>query len=529
MNTVVKDSGQLQVWRGTVSVWMLFLASVLLLGFIYYDGLAYMVQTWNKQEEYSHGFLIPVISLFFIWQKKNKLEQIPFEGSWAGAFILLLGIGLYFLGELSALFIIIQYSFLVALYGLVFAWIGWRGAKIIWVPLLLLIFMIPLPVFLYNNLSAQLQLISSEIGVWVIRLFGISVYLEGNVIDLGVFKLQVVEACSGLRYLFPLMTLGFIVAYIYQAAFWKRAVVFLSTIPITVLMNSFRIGVIGVMVEYWGQSMAEGFLHDFEGWIVFMACLAVLLLEMLVLSKIGSDRKSLQEAFSIDFPDPVPGDAIVNSRKVPKALVISGFVLVIAAILAVSVGQREEIVPQRTDFSEFPMQVGEWNGRPNRLEHIYLDALKLDDYIIADYVSPDGGYVNFYVAYYASQSKGESAHSPRSCLPGGGWQIKSLTREALNIHLKSGAPLQVNRVVIKKGEFAQVVYYWFQGRDRNITNEYMVKWYLFWDALTRNRSDGALVRLTTMVNPGEDLDEADRRLEDFARQVIDTLNEYVPD
>ena len=113
-------------------------------------------------------------------------------------------------------------------------------------------------------------------------MFGISVYLEGNVIDLGSYKLQVVEACSGLRYLFPLVSLSFIAAYIYHGAFWKKAIIFLSSIPITVLMNSFRIGVIGVLVEYGGPGQAEGFLHDFEGWIIFMACIAILVLEMAI-------------------------------------------------------------------------------------------------------------------------------------------------------------------------------------------------------------------------------------------------------
>ena len=147
----------------------------------------------------------------------------------------------------------------------------------IWAPLLFLLFMIPLPNFLYNNLSAQLQLLSSELGVAVIRLFDIGVYLEGNVIDLGTYKLQVVEACSGLRYLFPLTSLAFLMAYLFKAAAWKRIVIFLSSIPITLLINSFRIGVIGVLVEYWGPGQAEGFLHDFEGWVVFMSSLGVLL------------------------------------------------------------------------------------------------------------------------------------------------------------------------------------------------------------------------------------------------------------
>ena len=126
--------------------------------------------------------------------------------------------------------------------------IGVSGTRLLVAPLAYLVFMVPLPNFLMFNLSQQLQLISSKIGVVVVRAFDISVYLEGNVIDLGVYKLQVVEACSGLNYLFPLMSFGFLLACLYRGAFWQRALLFLSTVPITILMNSFRIGVIGVLV-----------------------------------------------------------------------------------------------------------------------------------------------------------------------------------------------------------------------------------------------------------------------------------------
>ena len=163
------------------------------------------------------------------------------------------------------------------------------------------------------------------------------------------------------------------------------------------------------------------------------------------------------------------------------------------------------------------------------MEQIYIDTLKFDDYVIADYKDKDGRLVNFYVAYYGSQSKGESAHSPRSCIPGGGWQIKSLGQVDLADVTVNGAPLTVNRVVIRKGDIAQVVYYWFQGRNRIITNEYLVKWFLFWDSLTRSRTDGALVRLTAFVEPGADITETDGLLESFARDVSGLLPDYIPE
>jgi EpsI family protein len=172
------------------------------------------------------------------------------------------------------------------------------------------------------------------------------------------------------------------------------------------------------------------------------------------------------------------------------------------------------------------MVLGQWQGRPNRIEAIYLDVLKLDDYILADYVGPDLRPVNFYVAYYASQRKGESAHSPRSCIPGGGWEIVSLTQRSVDGAAVGGKTLRVNRVLIQKGDDQQLVYYWFQQRGRNLTNEYMVKWYLFWDALTENRTDGALVRVVARVNPS--LEDADRELSAFARTVSAQLSAYIP-
>jgi exosortase D (VPLPA-CTERM-specific) len=405
---------------------------------------------------------------------------------------------------------------------------GMKAFKVILVPLFILFFMIPLPNFLFNNLSSQLQLISSQIGVAVIRLFDISVFLEGNVIDLGVFKLQVVEACSGLNYLFPLMTLAFISAYFFTGAFWKKAVIFLSSIPITIVMNSFRIGVIGVMVEYWGIEMAQGFLHDFEGWAVFMSCIAILILEMWLLAKIGKDKLPLREAFGLDFPEPTPAEAEIVYRKMPKSFYVSSVIVVLVALSVFALPERIEKVPDRSDYAEFPMRFDGWTGRSSSLDEAVLGELKLTDYAMIYYHGQDGGLVNFYSAYYDSQRKGASAHSPRSCIPGGGWRITSLEDYHVKGETISDVPLVVNRLVIERGEDKQLVYYWFQQRGRIVTNEYMMKWYMFWDALTKNRTDGALIRLTTTLSEGQDIKIADDRLEEFAKLIAPIIPEYVP-
>jgi len=517
-------------WRETPVFWVAVLAGVALAIVLCLDGISYMVDYWLDREEYSHGILIPFIALYLIWQKQAELARLPFLGAWSGLALTLFGLAVFYAGELSSLYTIVQYGFLILLYGLVLSLTGWRAFVIVAIPLLVLSFMIPLPNFLYNNLSAKLQLLSSEIGVAVIRAFGISVFLEGNVIDLGTYKLQVVEACNGLRYLFPLMTLGFIVAYLYRAAFWKRAIIFLSTMPITVLMNSFRIGVIGVMVDRWGQSMAEGFLHDFEGWVIFMACFAVLFFEMWLLMRITGDRRPLREVFGLEAPPAAAAEAAGSSqtRPIPAPFLASVAVLALAVAAGVALPKRDEVAQPRKEFSEFPLALGNWQGKTEPMEQVYIDALKFTDYAMANYQDSAGHVVNFYSAYYASQRKGESVHSPRSCLPGGGWEIESLTQREIPGVEVGGVPLRVNRVQISYGDQKQLVYYWFQQRGRVMTNEYLVKWNMLVDAITRNRTDGALVRLVIPMRDGQNIDELDDALGNFAGEISGLLPAYIP-
>ena len=151
-------------------------------------ALRNMVATWSGSPEFSHAPLIPLISAFLVWQQKDVLERIEFGGSWAGVLLALFGALLAVAGVLASLFPVSQYGAVFAVYGVVLAGVGLRVFRRLWAPLLILLLMVPLPDFLLNNLSAEMQLISSAIGVWFMRLFGVSVYLEGNVIDLGVLQ-----------------------------------------------------------------------------------------------------------------------------------------------------------------------------------------------------------------------------------------------------------------------------------------------------------------------------------------------------
>jgi exosortase D (VPLPA-CTERM-specific) len=521
-----------RAWVG----WTVLAVVIAVLGYLYTDSLRFLVRAWLEDDNYNHGPFIPLVSLYLVWLRWGQLRTVERRGAWWGLPIITAGLIIYVIGQFAAMHAAVHASLWMVLVGLITCVMGTSGVALLAFPLFYLLTAIPLPEFLHHELSSRLQLLSSALGVGCLQLIGVVAYREGNVIDLGPIQLQVVEACSGLRYLFPLTALTLLCAYLYRESVWKRALLFLSSIPISILLNGFRIGAIGMLVETYGQSAAEGFGHFFEGWVFFVASLALLSVEMWVLARVGSTASRRPFAELIGPPSvglgrsaPMPAVRPMEGLASQAPLLAAGVMLVVVMFAAPTVAPREFPSPARQSLLEFPLQLGEWRGTSSAMERQYLDALQLDDYVLADYTAAEKAPVNVYVAYYQSPKKGRSSHSPRQCIPGGGWEITSF--ESLRLHRVSGGAgaLDVNRVVIEKDRQKQIVYYWFKQRDRWITSEYAVKFYLFWDSLTRHRADGALVRLVSGVNGDETETAVDARLQTIAGLVMPVLNRYVPD
>lgn len=511
------------VYRYSPAFGAAIVATFALLCAVFWKAIGWLWDSWTSLPEYSHGPMLPLVASFLVWQQKDQLERLEFRGSWWGPLLVVGGGMLYFLGVLGSAYTVQQYAFVATIAGLALALTGRRGFALLGMPLLALVLMVPQPQFILSNLSSQLQLISSAIGVAVIRALGITVFLEGNVIDLGTYKLQVVDACAGLRYLFPLMALGLLVGYFYKGAPWKRVTVFVASIPLTILMNSLRVGIIGALVEYWGVGMAEGFLHEFQGWAVFMLSAVLLVGLTALLNRIGVERGTWRQLFGLEMPRATPAGAARTRRAVPGPFLLAAAVIGAIAVGSALVSTRAEIVPPRQSFATFPLALGAWSGVRGTIGGEVLDALQLDDYVLGDFRRADDPPVNLYVAYYATQRDRRTAHSPRSCIPAGGWRITESTVIRLP---ESGT--DARRMVITNGDARELVYYWFEQRGRTITNEYAVKWWLFWDSVSRGRSDGALVRLITPLSPSDSIAAADRRLQEVARLAIARLPAFVP-
>jgi exosortase D (VPLPA-CTERM-specific) len=491
--------------------------------FAFGDALLELVRRWTAEEEYSHGFLIPIVSAWLLWMRREALLANVGRPSWTGPIVILLAVVMHVIGEYSSIFILSHLAFILVLIGIALAAGGYPLLKLTFVPIAFLIFAIPLPYFVESSLTLELQLISSKLGVDVIRMFQIPVYLEGNIIDFGYYKLQVVEACSGLRYLYPLLSLSFLAAYLFQAPMWQRVLVFLSAIPITIGMNGFRIGMVGVTVDRWGIQMANGLLHFFEGWVIFIACAGLLVAEIFLLARLSG--RTFFQVFYLPAPTPTlpPRKSLDPAGRL--ALMTSLLIVCAGGLTVHSIAHRPEFIPERTRFVAFPDDIDQWRGHASLLDQATEKALGLDDYILSTYSRPNGNPVTLYVAYYSSQRNGYSPHSPLVCIPGGGWLITDLARTSYNV---LGVELPFNRVIIQREGVKQLVYYWFDERGRTIANEYWAKWYLLADAVTKNRTDGSLIRLTTEILPAETERDADERLQAFMRDVVPRLRAYLP-
>ncbi|MDQ7250225.1 VPLPA-CTERM-specific exosortase XrtD [Dongia sedimenti] len=499
--------------------------ALLLGGYIFWTPLKVIVGIWTTSEEYNYGPLIPVLAAAML--ARDLRRSTAGEGpGWIGFSLLLIGLVFGVFGKVAAFVYLAEIGIFFFLVGLFASVAGDARARSVWPGLLYLGFGIPLARLLQANLSAHLQLISSQIGAGTIRIFGIPVFLDGNIIDLGAIQLEVAAACSGLRYLFPLASFGFLCAYLYRGPAWQRVLILFSTVPITILLNSLRIGVTGILVDRFGIEAAQGFFHDFEGWLIFCGCVAILFLEIKILCLFGGDRALLRR---LDFSWPPSAPKQPGRGTASKSAIAALLVVVATAAVFPMLKLPDATAPARAEFSHFPRNIDRWSGTDLAVDAVALDSLKPTDYLSVNFVDlAQKQAVALWVAYYSTQEIGEAIHSPRICIPAGGWRISEIRPVTVTLADEAGA-LTVNRAIIQKGNEKALVYYWFQGRGRIEANEFVVKLHLMGDAMLRQRTDGALVRLVTPILETEQVAASEQRLQSFLAELRPQLTPYLPD
>ncbi len=302
---------------------------------------------WWTDENYSHGLLIPLIIGYILWAERERLGREPARPSlfWGGLIVVFAMLCLW-VGTAGAELYVQRMSLVLMLAGIVIYFWGWRMLRLLLVPLGLLILAIPIPAIIFNKIAFPLQLFASRCAVWTMRLFDIPVLRQGNVIELmpkgarETKKLEVVEACSGIRSLMTLVTLAVVFAYftrprdndgdgggllqrVKSYGFWRSVILVVSAVPIAILTNALRVSGTGVLAHYYGTQVADGFFHSFSGWVVYIVAFLLLFAVGWLLDRIGrrgkgdgGDGKSKATAQEVQLAKPEPttaaGSAPIN-------------------------------------------------------------------------------------------------------------------------------------------------------------------------------------------------------------------------
>lgn len=258
--------------------WLPYAVIAALLCVLYYRVAIKLVYDWYSLPDYSHGFLVPLFAAFLVWDKRKTLSATPIRQSWSGIALVLFAIAVLILGVYGVELFTARMSFIFLLTGLIWTFFGWAMVRALQFPLLVLVLAIPFPAIVFNQITFPLQLLASRIASDVLPLLGVPTLHEGNVIELPVMKLEVAEACSGIRSLMSLFTLAVFYGYFLEKTTARRVILALASIPIAVTANVVRIVGTGLCVQYWDPNKALGFFHEFSGWVMFVVSLACLYL-----------------------------------------------------------------------------------------------------------------------------------------------------------------------------------------------------------------------------------------------------------
>jgi len=475
-----------------------------------------MVQQWSGGDN-NYAYLVMPLFIYLCWDMRSRFDFKTFSWSYWGLLPIAMALLMMMAGELASVITLIFIGIWLCVVGIFVSLYGLRVRQLVF-PLLILMFMVPLPPFVNNMLTFQLKLAASYLSVEMMRAVGTSVVLTGNIIDLGVRQLQVVDACSGLRYFVSMILMAFLIGYFFSRGWWRRLVLVALVPPLTVLVNALRIFITGQLTVAGYEKLADSLFHDFSGLVIFILAGAILMGVAMGLNRIN--KKPLPKPAA--FPELEP-----QGKGKPLALTMLMCLLFVAGGVALKTVPAISKTQQRMLFTEFPSTIGSWQGQRQYLSQEIMDSLWADDYVSATYRHPQSpNPVHLFIPFYSYQATRHTAHAPQACMLGGGWTMKNV--EDRSISLKGGRTITLRTMIWENHGSRLLGSYFFLMRGRVITSPWMNKLYLMWDAFTRRRTDGALVRIEIPINEGQDIEAVHKVLETFLGEIWPLLPAYVP-
>ncbi|HEU5321300.1 MAG TPA: exosortase W [Methylomirabilota bacterium] len=460
---------------------------------LYAPVLAFLARTWRTNDVYSHGALVPLIALYLVWVRRDRLAGLPLApAGTAGAAVMVTAVALLLLGRLAAVMLLQEISLLVLIVGLVCWLLGPSHLRVLALPVAYLVFMMPVFGEGTDWIHWPFQLLAANIGIGLLQGLGFPAFREAQFIHLPLVTLEVADACSGVRYLISVVAVGVPLAYLTQRT-WRRRVSLVAVgVVIAIVFNGLRVALIGVWV-YYGGEIVHGPFHVlqamFVAWIGFVALFATAW-------ALGRERG----APAFRPPPRAPGAAVLPAAR-RRWTVAWGLALaaVVGTWTVIALRPVTPVFPG-AELRALPDTLGAWRGEAADVEAATLRVPGADEELARVYHDPAGRSVRLYVAYFASQSQDRDLVNHRS---------KDLHQDAVEIEVAGdeGRTYRLNRAVRQEGRHPQVVIFWYDLNGRILANRYLAKVTTAFDGLWYGRTNGALVSVSFSAEPADSLDE----------------------
>lgn len=495
---------------------------VAILAVLYRQSGREIYQIWVMADSYySHGFLVPLLSLGIAWTRRNELRNAPRDVSAAGFVWLVGGLFLMLLGDFLGFRVFAHVSIVPILAGLIMLLYGKTAARLLWFPLFFLLFMVPIPPSLTQSVTLHLKLIAAELAVRLARLMTLPMVREGSYIHFGQDKLLIGEVCGGLRSLISLLAVGALATYFSRTRPWARAVLLGMTVPIAIVANVVRIFLLCVVGYFWGSDFAAGRFHDISGIVIFVTAFALFFALEAYLRRVAPQAEP-EEGKPAEAPPPRPG---ARPRRTVVALFAVSVMLLLGtygAHAAILKSQGVSSAPKEVEF-DIPAQIGRFKqrGQDAPISERIMTKLETSSIMSRLYTEPHGWPVELTIVYAGRTRR--SIHFPEVCMTGDGWDI--LEQKGRQV----GFLFEAKQLVLVKGDNRQAVLYWFKTGDVLTGNYFLNALYWAKNQVTSGSPTSAMVKLACPIPPGPGgEDAAFSVLEEFALRFTPVLRESVP-
>lgn len=500
--------------------WLKIFILITIFVFSFISALSLLVNTWVSRDEYSHGFLVPFISLYFIWANRERLKELPIQPNKAiGMFLIITSCFMLITGKIGSMTIVQEVSVLIVIPGLVLMLLGTKYLRALALPLAYLVFMVPVFDVVFDRIQWPFQLLSASMSVKFLELLGIPVVLDTQYIVLPKLTLEVAKECSGISFLISIMAIAIPLAYFSLREWWLRCILFVFAIIIAITTNWLRV----VFIALWSINAGKvlhGPYHILQGLFVSVIGIIFLIITAWILSVIFPYNPSQKLNNSTIDKDVMVKGLPVDMKQVNRALFI-------AIVFFLGVGcymhfYKPKPVFLETSINELPITIGDWRGKD--LNHNYSKPFVIqgvDSEIMRLYWSSSGREVKLYIGYFESQGKGKELVSYKT-------QMLYENSEAFEVPINANSSIMVNRTVLTVGMQRFLLLSFYDLNGQIVANRYMVKFVTVINGLLSRQTNGAIIVVYSELKHSDELNKVFDDEVQFVQEVATILGDYFP-